>query len=68
MIFCKHNYQYFESADRLKNSNRIENNSTNMKKIVYTLITHIERGFSYVNIFIKSLNTAPLKHIDYMHF
>ena len=41
MIFCKHNYQYFESADRLKNSNRIENNSTDMKKIVlYSNHTH----------------------------
>ena len=33
MIFNTHNYQYFETIKRLKNSNRIENNSTNLKKI-----------------------------------
>ena len=33
MNFSKHNYQYFERTVRLKNSNRIENNSTNLKKI-----------------------------------
>jgi len=51
MIFCKHNYQYFESADRLKNSNRIENNSTNMKKIALYSNHTYWKGFQLCQYF-----------------
>jgi len=50
MIFNKHNYQYFERVVRLKNSNRSENNSTNMKKIFIYSIHIIRKGFQFCYI------------------